>query len=179
MNLIDTPFKDLLLVKNSVFEDERGSFFKPFTYELLRSHNVEFKPQEIYYSINRKQVLRGMHFQRPPHDHAKLVWVSQGKILDVVLDLRLNTKTYGKWYTCELDPLSGIALFIPKGFAHGFLSVEDKTIVNYAQTSCYSKEHDSGIFYDSFGFPWPEQNPIVSERDRSFLRFNTFSSEFI
>ena len=119
-----------------------------------------------------------MHFQTPPHDHVKLVHVSAGKILDVVVDIRKSSKTYGKSFSIELDAISGKYLYIPKGFAHGFLSLEDKTIVNYAQTSCYNKEYDCGISALSCNFNWNIENPIQSVRDLTFPNIIEFKSPF-
>lgn len=179
MKLVETELQGLFMVMNPVHQDARGSFFKPFEWQLLSKDIESFFPKEIYYSSNFKRVIRGMHFQSPPHDHAKLVWVSSGKILDVVLDMRNNSVTYGKWYSRILDPLEGCAMLIPSGFAHGFLSLDNGSIVNYAQTSGYCKESDGGIRFDSFGFRWPEDNPIVSERDCGFPVFSGYRSEFV
>lgn len=179
MKFEGTELQDLYVVTNSVHEDARGLFFKPFEWEIFSKGNDDFSPKEIYYSTNFKHVIRGMHFQTPPHDHAKLVWVSFGKILDVVLDVRKESATYGKWYTRVLEPAEGCALLIPKGCAHGFLSLEDGSIVNYAQTSRYSKDNDGGILFNSFGFEWPEENPIVSGRDRELPQFSEYKTEFL
>ena len=120
-----------------------------------------------------------MHFQIPPHEHHKLVFVNQGSIVDVVLDIRKNSPTYGKHFSCVLNADNGIALYIPKGMAHGFLAQEDNTIVNYMQTSLYSKECDKGIHYNSFGFNWKTTEPIVSERDLTFETFQNFKTPFL
>jgi len=90
----------------------------------------------------------------------------------------LNSETYGKYFSIELNAQDGLALYIPIGFAHGFLTVEDNSIVNYAQTSCYSREHDAGIRYDSFEFKWGVSDPVMSERDVRFISFKNFSSPF-
>jgi dTDP-4-dehydrorhamnose 3,5-epimerase/CDP-3, 6-dideoxy-D-glycero-D-glycero-4-hexulose-5-epimerase len=133
---------------------------------------------ELYYSINKKDVIRGMHFQIPPVEHVKMVYVITGKIIDVCLDLRHNSKTYGTYFSCVLSDADDMYLYIPKGIAHGFASLEDNTIVHYAQTTCYSKEHDCGIKYDSFGFDWNIQNPIISDRDRSLPCLSDFHTVF-
>jgi dTDP-4-dehydrorhamnose 3,5-epimerase/CDP-3, 6-dideoxy-D-glycero-D-glycero-4-hexulose-5-epimerase len=140
------------------------------------SLNTDFA--ELYYSINKKDVIRGMHFQTPPVDHVKLVYVIAGKIHDVCLDLRRNSKTFGKYFDCLLSGDDTRYLYIPRGIAHGFASLEDNTIVHYAQTTCHAQTHDCGIKYDSFGFNWNIQNPIVSGRDKSFPNFADFHSEF-
>ncbi len=178
MHLIETNFKGLYLVQNPVYQDERGTFFKPFEWKELPVSYGEFSPKEIYYSVNREHVIRGMHFQIHPYDHSKLVWVSKGSILDVVLDIRKGFDTYSMVFSRTLDSQEGICILIPSGFAHGFLCIEEGSIVNYAQTSEYNKACDAGIRFDSFGFPWPERSPIVSPRDLAFPVFAEFSTEF-
>lgn len=119
-----------------------------------------------------------MHFQLPPFDHTKLVYVSNGSIKDVVVDIRKYSKTYSESFSIELDDQIARYLYIPKGFTHGFLSLEDGSIVNYAQTSCYSKEHDCGIAQDSIGFDWGIDQPIVSGRDLTFEKLENFKTPF-
>lgn len=178
MHLSETDFQGLYLIQNPVHQDERGAFFKPFEWKDIPVELGVFDPKEIYYSINRAHVIRGMHFQIPPCDHSKLVWVSKGSILDVVLDIRKGSETYGKFFTRTLDSHEGICILIPSGFAHGFLCIEEDSIVNYAQTSGYDKACDAGIRFDSFGFEWPEESPIVSTRDLAFPSFAEFLTEF-
>lgn len=178
MEIETTEFEDLLVIHNRPLADDRGQFLKLFNYDFFVDNKLDVDFKEFYYSISNKEVIRGMHFQIPPFQHSKLVYVSQGKILDVVLDLRKNATTFRKYFTIELNATNGDYLYIPKGFAHGFLSLDNKTIVNYAQTSCYSKVHDRGILYNSFGFDWGIKNPILSERDLDFEELNNFKSPF-
>lgn len=178
MELEKTEFENLLIINNMPISDDRGLFHKLFNYDFFKNNGLDVDFKEFYYSTSKKNVLRGMHFQIPPFQHAKLVYVSQGRILDVVVDLRRNSATFKKHFAIELNDIDGRYLYIPVGFAHGFLSLENETIVNYAQTSCYSKEHDSGILYNSFGFKWETDNPVISERDLSFVEFNNFESPF-
>lgn len=178
MELIDTQIEGLYILKTINHLDNRGGFQKLFNKEEFERLGLSVEFSEIYYSINKKNVLRGMHFQIPPHDHIKMVHVSAGRILDVVVDIRKSSKTFGKSFAIELDAISGMYLYIPKGFAHGFLSLENNTIVNYAQTSCYNKEHDCGIAATSFGFNWNVDKPIQSYRDLTFPNLNDFKSPF-
>lgn len=178
MELIATDFNGLYIMKFPHFKDLRGSFQKIFTHGELQTHGVDVEIKELYYSVNHKGVIRGMHFQYPPHDHVKIVSVSYGRILDVVLDLRVGEPTYGKCFSIELDATSGNSLLIPTGMAHGFASLEEGSIVNYAQSSCYAPKHDGGISYDSFGFEWPFGNELMSVRDMQFPRFDEFKSPF-
>ena len=118
-----------------------------------------------------------MHFQCPPMDHAKLIYLTSGKITDVLLDLRRSSKSYKQHIVIDLSAYNN-ALYIPPGIAHGFLSKEDNTIVVYNQSSVYSKEHDDGILWNSFGYEWGVGQPILSDRDKSFISFNKFKSPF-
>lgn len=178
MKKIETFIDGLFIMETNDFRDERGSFQKLFNYDFFRENGLDTDFCEFYYSISKKNVIRGMHFQLPPCDHSKLVYVSKGRIRDVVLDLRTDSKTYKQFFSIELDDVAARYLYIPKGLAHGFLSLEDDTIVNYAQTSCYSKEHDCGVKFDSFGFNWRIDKPIVSDRDNNFENFVNFKSSF-
>jgi dTDP-4-dehydrorhamnose 3,5-epimerase len=178
MKSIKTPLQDLLIIQSDVFSDSRGSFQKIFNSQLYKDLSLDFDLKEFYYSISHKNVIRGLHFQIPPHDHTKLVFVSQGEILDVVVDLRKDSATFGKLFSTRLNSSDGNSLFIPSGFAHGFLSLTDNTIVNYMQTSQYHKESDSGILFSSIDFDWGVSNPIVSERDLSFVSFDQFKTPF-
>ncbi len=119
-----------------------------------------------------------MHFQLPPADHTKLVYVSRGSILDVVIDIRKASPTYGKAYSVILSEDEDKYLYIPRGFAHGFLSLADGSIVNYAQTSVYSPTHDCGILATACGVSWPVDNPIFSQRDMNFESLGQFKSPF-
>lgn len=178
MKLISTLFQDLLILETSNFEDNRGSFQKLFNYDFFKENGLNTDFKEFYYSISQKNVIRGMHFQLPPFEHVKLVYVSKGKIRDVVVDIRKQSDTYGKCFSIQLDETKAQYLYIPKGFAHGFLSLEDGSIVNYAQTTCYSKLHDCGIAQDSINFDWGVTSPIISGRDLTFEKLENLNSPF-
>jgi dTDP-4-dehydrorhamnose 3,5-epimerase len=173
-----TSISGLFVLQNQVFTDARGSFRKLLSENDFYELSLESNFAELYFSVNNKDVIRGMHFQIPPMDHVKMVYVSRGKILDVCLDLRRASNTFGKYFSITLADKDESYLYIPKGIAHGFASLEDDTIVNYVQTSCYSKEHDCGIKYDSFGFKWPVDKPIISQRDMGFPNFQNWNSVF-
>lgn len=178
MEIKSTLFSGLYILKTVNFQDERGGFQKLFNYDFFLAHGLETNFKEFYYSVSRRNVIRGMHFQLPPFEHTKLVYVSKGRILDVVVDIRKQSPTFGKCFSIELDEEKAQYLYIPKGFAHGFLSLQDGSIVNYAQTSCYSKEHDCGVAYNSIGYDWGIDTPIVSGRDLTFERLENFKSPF-
>ncbi|MDR2906529.1 MAG: dTDP-4-dehydrorhamnose 3,5-epimerase [Bacteroidales bacterium] len=178
ITLIQTDFDGLLIIKPSSMCDDRGCFDKFFNFDSFEKNNLQTDFKEFYFSNSKKDVIRGMHFQVPPHDHTKIVSVSHGAIQDVVLDIQRNSPTFGRFFSCKLDTKEEKALYIPSGFAHGFLALEDNTIVNYLQTSCYSQTHDAGIRYDSFGMEWAIESPILSERDKSFPAFTNFNTPF-
>lgn len=178
MEIIKTSFEGLFVLQTVNFQDDRGCFQKLFNFEFFKENGLECDFKEFYYSVNKKGVVRGMHFQTPPCDHTKVVYVSRGKIKDVVVDIRKKSATYGKFFEIELDDQKGQYLYIPKGFAHGFVSLEDGSIVNYAQTSSYSKEHDCGVDAMSFGFDWGIMSPIRSGRDLTFEKLSVFNSPF-
>jgi dTDP-4-dehydrorhamnose 3,5-epimerase/CDP-3, 6-dideoxy-D-glycero-D-glycero-4-hexulose-5-epimerase len=175
---ISTPIDGLFLLSNSLFYDQRGCFKKVFSRDAFTELSLATDFAELYYSINKKNVIRGMHFQIPPMDHIKLVYVITGKIRDVCLDLRHNSKTFGKFFDCTLSGNDSNYLYIPKGMAHGFASLEDNTVVHYAQTSCHSQKHDFGVRYDSFGFTWDIHDPILSDRDNSLPKLADLHTEF-
>lgn len=178
MEIIKTPFEGLFVLQTVNFLDNRGGFQKLFNYDFFKENGLDYEFKEFYYSVNKANVVRGMHFQTPPFDHTKVVYVSKGRIKDVVVDIRKNSKTYGKCFSIELDDQKGQYLYIPKGYAHGYVSLEDDSIVNYAQTTCYAKGNDCGIDATSIGFDWGIENPIRSGRDLTFEKLNDFDSPF-
>lgn len=178
MELITTPFEGLFVIQHRIFSDNRGLFVKTYNQEIFKQLNIDLEIKERYYSVSHKNVIRGMHFQTPPEDHIKLVTVVTGKILDVVLDIRKNSKTFGKCFSIEIDATEGKTIYIPQGFAHGFLALENNTIVEYNQTTGYAPNNDAGIKYDSFGFNWNIEVPVISERDQAFISFHQFKSPF-
>ncbi|MFZ1979304.1 MAG: dTDP-4-dehydrorhamnose 3,5-epimerase family protein [Bacteroidota bacterium] len=178
MNSHQTEIPGVILIDNFTYDDERGGFIKAFSADFFELCGLSFIPREFYYSISKKNVIRGMHFQIPPKEHAKLIFVLEGAILDVVLDLRKSSPMFGKSTSYCLAKGEN-SIYIPPGCAHGFKSLHENTITFYSQTSCYSKEHDTGVLWNSFGFDWGVGEPIVSERDKSFKTFNNFTSPFI
>jgi dTDP-4-dehydrorhamnose 3,5-epimerase len=172
INIVDTPIGGLKILEIPAFSDCRGSFTKVFNSVAFSESGLATNFVESYYSISAKNVIRGMHFQIPPAEHTKLVHVNSGIIIDVVLDIRRHSETFGNYYVIEVASKDNVLIYIPVGCAHGFLSVQDDTMVTYMQTSVYSPELDRGIKYDSFGFKWGIEHPIVSARDREFQKFS-------
>lgn len=162
----------LVLMTPEVFVDERGYFFESFQKERYRETGV---PVEAFVQENisksKKGVLRGLHFQREPFAQGKLVQVLSGRVLDVVVDLRFGSPTYGQHVAVELSEENHEQLWVPAGFAHGFLALEDETIFAYKVTAPYSKISEGGIRFDDpdLGIVWPFKYPIVLEKDRQLF----------
>jgi len=167
----------VVLICPNVADDSRGRFVKPFAVSLFKSNNLRTDFVEQYYSYSKPGVIRGMHFQSPPHQHAKLVYCVMGMVKDVLLDLR-NGPDYGKALSLTLSADTGEALYIPEGVAHGFATRNGPALMVYNVTSEYQREYDHGLRWDSFGFDWGTNSPVVSERDSNFPRFEDFSTQF-
>ena len=179
MKRVETSLPDCLLLEPHIFTDNRGKFIKTFHHTTFDRLDIESNFKEEYYSISKKGVIRGMHFQAPPMDHYKLVYCSAGSVFDAVVDLRRGSPTYGKHATFELSVKNGRMLYIPSGFAHGFCSLEEDTVMMYRISTEYSQECDDGIRWDSLGITWPTDAPIYSERDKKFCKLENFDSPFL
>lgn len=173
MELTPLSLNGAYLVKLFRQQDDRGLFFKPFhASSFLTKSGIAFEPKESICSTSKKGVVRGMHFQTAPYGQAKLVYCPHGAILDVILDMRPGSETYGKFEAVELSAQNGQSLYIPEGFAHGFLSLADDSVTSYLLDAEYHAPADTGILWNSFGFEWPVENPVLSARDLGFERFN-------
>jgi dTDP-4-dehydrorhamnose 3,5-epimerase len=155
--------------------DGRGVFAKP--YALPNDWGIALDVQELFWSASGRGVVRGMHFQLPPHPLNKLVWVSRGSIVDVVVDLR-SGPTFGAVTEYDLDAGSGASVWVPVGFAHGFQALEDDTIVNYAVDAPYLRDLDSGVRWNTLGYTWPLPAGPMSPRDEGFVALGDFDSPF-
>lgn len=174
---IDGCFK----VKFDHHHDSRGEFVKTFNSDLFKGTPLEyFNLSEEYYSSSKKNVLRGLHFQRPPHDHNKFVYCISGEVTDFFLDIRRNSITYGKLCSVKISSEYNKfnAIFLPKGIAHGFISESEKSVLVYKTDSKYNEKSDDGINWKSFINELSIENPIVSDRDNSFITFDDFISPF-
>lgn len=163
----------------NLFQDDRGRFVKIFHENVFKAHQLNTQFAEEYYSRSHKHVLRGLHFQTPPMDHVKMVYCVLGNVLDVVVDLRIGSPTYGKHEQFSLTSEKGNIVYIPAGLAHGFYVLSETAILIYKVSTVYNKELDSGIHWDSVGISWPDHNPIVSERDAGLQPFSDFESTFV
>ena len=169
MEIENTFIEGLKIVHLNKLSDNRGSFTKMFNEDIFKVNNLRTDIKESYFSVSDQHVIRGMHFQTPPAEHTKLVFVNKGSIIDVVLDIRRSSPTFGQYFTTKVSEDTPKLIYIPEGCAHGFLSLEDHTIVSYMQTSVYNKDCDAGIKFDSFGYDWETTDPILSSRDMSFV----------
>jgi dTDP-4-dehydrorhamnose 3,5-epimerase len=181
MKIERTEFRDLIAINGTVHSDERGSFQESFNEAHFRVEtglNISFVQDNE--SVSAANVLRGLHLQLPPKGQAKLVRVAQGSVLDVVVDLRKTEPTYGRHFKIVLSAKNATRLFIPEGFAHGFLSLEDNTIFSYKCSNYYSKELERSIRWNdpALAIDWGVVNPLVSERDSQGLQFSEFDSPF-
>jgi dTDP-4-dehydrorhamnose 3,5-epimerase len=166
------------LLRPKVIKDLRGEFVKTFHPAAFADLGISFVPVEQFFSASRKHVLRGMHFQLPPYDHAKLIYCIAGCVLDVLLDLRKASPMFGRSVSVELSSANRRALFIPPGLAHGFVSQDHESLMVYMTSVVHAPSHDSGVRWDSFGFEWPIADPVLSARDAAFPCFADFSSPF-
>jgi dTDP-4-dehydrorhamnose 3,5-epimerase len=156
--------------KSNLLADNRGSFLKLFSQSKTQTVLPDFKAKEVYITSSHRNVVRGMHFQIPPHDHGKIVVCLAGAVTDVLLDLR-SGRNYGAFTTLELNSDGNNIIYIPRGVAHGFLSKAETSILAYTVETEYSVEHDRGILWNSFGYDWGITNPILSQRDSVHPKF--------
>jgi dTDP-4-dehydrorhamnose 3,5-epimerase len=140
--------------------------------------DISFTLKESYFSVSAKDVIRGMHFQLPPHQHAKIVFCPFGAILDVVVDLRKASPTYGHCFHQVLSAENHKAFYVPEGCAHGFRALSEGAITYYLVSSEYQAGSDTGILYSSIGFDWACEQPVLSDRDRAFVSLGEFQSPF-
>ena len=168
MNVIKTEFAEVFILEPKVFSDNRGYFMESYRDEILNNIAPSFHPVQDNQSLSRESgVLRGLHYQMAPKGQAKLLRVLSGAIYDVVVDIRKNSATFGKWQGFELTAENFRQLFVPKGFAHGFCTLLPDTVVFYKTDEYYSPEHDRGVFWNdpAIGVKWPISDPILSEKD--------------
>lgn len=167
------------LVKPKLFSDKRGSFVKTFAEGDFHKIGLKFELCEQFFSISNLEVIRGLHFQHPPYDHAKLVFCLVGSVQDVVVDIRIGSPTYGQFAEFSLSAENSHGVFIPSGFAHGFCSTSPNSLMIYNVSTGYAPQHDDGIRWDSLRIPWEVKNPIVSDRDSNFVEWINFKSPFV
>lgn len=181
MEITTTAFRDLLIIQPSVFADERGYFFEPFNearFRLNTGLNITFVQDNE--SMSHRGVVRGLHFQIPPKSQAKLIRVTRGAVLDVVVDLRKSQPTFGQHFSIELSADNKTQLFVPEGFAHGFKVLEDHTVFSYKCSNYYSKDHERSLLWNDadLHIDWDIAQPIVSDKDRTGTRLADMEDYF-
>jgi len=175
-----TGFAGLIKVSPFVAEDARGCFIKDYAFELFKNNGIELELKEVFYTHSKKGVIRAIHFQEVK-EQAKLVRVVKGKIYDVVVDLRPGSETFGKWLGFYLSDENFEQLYIPGGFGHGYLVLED-SVVSYKCDEKFYAEHDSGVIWNDadIDIKWPlelvENRVIISDRDRNLQSFKEFKA---
>lgn len=174
-----THLPGCLRIYSKCAADARGSFIKTFHADSFAAAGLRTDWRESYVSCSRRGVIRGMHFQTPPADHAKVVSCVEGEVLDVVLDLRRGSPTYRESRSFHLSAENGDGIYIPSGCAHGFLGLSELSRLLYQVTSVHAADQDCGIAWDSFGFDWGLEGPILSGRDEAHPRLDEFDPPFV
>jgi dTDP-4-dehydrorhamnose 3,5-epimerase len=169
MEIIKTPIKDLVVIKPRVFADARGFFFETYNEERYREAGITQQFVQDNISKSSYGVVRGLHFQKPPYSQAKLVQVIEGAVLDVAVDLRKSSETFGQYVAVELSEENKRQLFIPRGFAHGFLVLSEEAVFTYKVDNVYAPQADAGIIYNDpqIGIKWDIEadKVLLSEKD--------------
>jgi dTDP-4-dehydrorhamnose 3,5-epimerase len=175
-----TSIAGLCILIPRIFEDERGHFLETYSKKNLADAGISDEFVQDNESVSRKHVLRGLHFQAPPHAQGKLVRVARGAALDVAVDIRKNSPTYGQYVSVMLDAVAKKMFWIPAGFAHGFVALEDHTVFQYKCTGYYHKEAEGALRWDDplLSINWGVDAPIVSAKDQQAGSFAEFKSPF-
>lgn len=182
----NTPIKDLIIIETKIFGDSRGFFMETYNQKSFEELGLDMNFVQDNHSKSKKGVLRGLHFQTR-HTQGKLVRVTKGSVFDVVVDLRKDSKTFGKWYGLELSEENKLMFYIPEGFAHGFLTLENDTEFTYRCTDFYAPEYDSGILWndEKLNINWnfekygiEVKNLIISEKDQKQQKFDVSKNYF-
>lgn len=181
MKVSTFELEGLLLIEPKIFQDDRGLFFESFNeakYKEILGEKIDLVQDNI--SVSKKNVLRGLHFQSPPFAQGKLVTVVKGRVLDVAVDLRKDSPTFGKHQIIELSAENKFQFWIPPGFAHGFLALEDDTIFSYKCSNYYSPKHEHTILWNDpvLAIDWKVNNPLISEKDKVGEVFSTFATPY-
>lgn len=168
-NFIKTDFKEAFIIEPRAFEDDRGYFMESYNKEDFKQNGIFDNFIQENYSFSKKNVLRGMHFQKAPHETSKLVQCVEGEIFDVIFDIRKDSPTFGKWQGFYLSKENKKILYVPKGFAHGFCVVSEGAAISYMVDELYFSGYDGTIRWDDpeVAISWPVINPILSEKDKN------------
>jgi dTDP-4-dehydrorhamnose 3,5-epimerase len=180
MQIRETPIAGLKIIEPTVFRDSRGYFFENFRSSYFSDMDLDVSFVQENESKSNKGVLRGLHLQSPPYGQTKLIRVVSGAILDVAVDMRKASPSFGQHFSLELNEENKISFFVPEGFAHGFYCLEDNTIVQYKCSSYYHKASEVGILWSDphINVIWPSGDRIVSEKDEILPNFKSFNSPY-
>lgn len=182
MAFIKTGLPGLLIFEPTVFEDNRGHFFESYNRQIFQQEGIDINFVQDNQSCSKFGVIRGLHYQLHPHAQSKLISVVYGKILDVAVDIRKGSPTFGKQFSIKLSAENRKQLFIPKGFAHGFSVLSEKAEVFYKCDDFYNKDCEAGIFYndEELKIDWriPEDKRIISEKDQKLPSFSVHKNNF-
>ena len=178
MELRETKISGCYELFPRILEDNRGYFVKTFHEDWFKQHQLETHFAEEYFSLSHQGVIRGLHFQVPPHEHTKIVYCVQGNVTDVVLDLRKESPTYGQFETFSLSAERANLVYISPGLAHGFEVLSESALMMYKVSTVYNSDADCGILWNSVSVPWHTKDPIISNRDQSFQVLADFRSPF-
>lgn len=176
MQVIKKSLEGLLEIIPTVYKDERGYFFETYNKQAFEAHGLPTHFVQDNQSFSKKGVVRGLHFQREPHAQGKLVRVVMGRVLDFAVDIRPNSPTFGQYEAVELDATRGNLFYVPEGFAHGFVALEDSVFL-YKCTNLYNKAAEGGILWNdpTLNIDWQVTNPIVSPKDLELPQFDQIS----
>jgi len=180
MDVSKTDLEGIYIITPDIYEDDRGYFFESYNKSKFDALDITEHFVQDNQSKSDKGVLRGLHFQHPPFSQSKLVRVIKGSVLDVVLDIRKKSPTYGRYFSVILDEMKKKMLYIPVGFAHGFLTLEDNTVFAYKCSNIYNKLSDDTLLWNdiNLNINWNIKNPILSEKDKNGKKFADFNSPF-
>jgi dTDP-4-dehydrorhamnose 3,5-epimerase len=180
MQITETNLPGLLVIDPTVFGDDRGYFLESYNLETFKAAGLETDFVQDNESKSSKGVLRGLHFQEPPFAQGKLVRVARGAVMDISVDIRKDSSTYGKWVAYELSERNKRMLWIPPGFAHGFVTLEDDTIFIYKCTNLYNRESENSIRWNDpdLNIDWGVENPVISDKDLRAPFFKALQSPF-
>jgi dTDP-4-dehydrorhamnose 3,5-epimerase len=180
MEICKLDIEGLLLFRPKVFKDNRGHFFESWSKLTFNNLGLDFDFVQDNQSLSSKGVLRGLHFQKPPFAQGKLVSVIRGSVLDVAVDIRKSSPTYGQYVAVELSDSNNISFWIPPGFAHGFVALKDNTIFSYKCSEVYNKESEGSIIWNDkdLNIDWGVECPIVSEKDLEAETFKNLITQF-
>jgi dTDP-4-dehydrorhamnose 3,5-epimerase len=182
MNFVETPFKDLLIIEPNILRDERGYFYESYNQKLFKDAGIDVDFLQDNQSLSQRGTLRGLHAQADPFAQGKLVRVIQGRVIDIAVDIRKGSPTYGQNFSLELSGKNQLIFWVPPGFLHGFATLEDNTIFTYKVTNLYDKASEIGVRWNDpdLNIDWQlsDKEVILSEKDKALPFFQDFISPF-